>query len=930
MIEKEDKKIEIRTPTSTNSTPKRETIRIVYDNCSKGIGLQIIGGFYCSGEGNHGIFVKKLLPNGIAKTQGQLKVGDQLLRVNDNSLEKATNERAIDILRRASESNRMELIVARDEKASIEFVEVFEAISNNSFNNNAYSNLPRNSISSPTDPTGKYPLTINTRASSSSPSPKSSTPTGNSMGPPFPTASSPKPSPPQQFVSMGTVVPPPSPKRYSNPSSPLTTEGRSPSFPLTVSTRATSPLVVDMQPTPQSTTDAQLVPAVTDEAVRPVSCLKSTDTSRATSSSSDTRSGATTPVSANHSVKFSMDIETTTSSMQQLTPPVADSTALLLPKPSSSIQPDLPDVTSVGTISPQPISPRVTVSSTLSFVENETPTAKEENAPQLSFANQEGSCTTTSSKAISPQVTSTVKTPPKSPDDINSSWNSDYDFPDSYNNNQVPKYDKSFAYGTKSPNEIALPRSRVPVCVDYQMYPQPLPKYEGWPGAGYVVPEESQESAEFQDNESKLDNLQDRLRFFAHPPANGTFCKRENGPVATASAVAQIPATPPDENAYTQDDENNANNMSEASRVKMKEMTDVWQCLGFQPTPQELAQIRACVTVDEHGMVSYDEVIRLAHEVCQVYPNGTEDNLSPSVHRELEMNPQHKNEMDNLPDSTTMTVDEVSHMRMERDILQIEVEKLRAKIREKEDTCNTAEEELLRIRREAQGAIHESRSLRSKVHLAEEAQKAARNLEQGYGEAIRILEKEIVQLKTQLNRQPKNSPIQRQLAVAACQLRKVESSKKTYEVAVDKLLKFVEHVQEVLEGNANPFNKQSTLNNQESNLKSSKLKKTPATKILANEAKDLVRGVKLLIDSQPLPYGWEEAYTSDGIKYYINHINQTTTWAHPVTGTQQFMPSVAPPQINSGTSSSSAVGASVIRNKAVSQPGPGILKEPKN
>ena len=30
-----------------------------------------------------------------------------------------------------------------------------------------------------------------------------------------------------------------------------------------------------------------------------------------------------------------------------------------------------------------------------------------------------------------------------------------------------------------------------------------------------------------------------------------------------------------------------------------------------------------------------------------------------------------------------------------------------------------------------------------------------------------------------------------------------------------------------------------------------------------------------------LPYGWEEAYTADGIKYFINHVTQTTSWMHP-------------------------------------------------
>lgn len=52
------------------------------------------------------------------------------------------------------------------------------------------------------------------------------------------------------------------------------------------------------------------------------------------------------------------------------------------------------------------------------------------------------------------------------------------------------------------------------MCVDYQMYPQPLPKYEGWPG-GSFVPEESQEEVEeFQEKETKPENSQGSLSYF--------------------------------------------------------------------------------------------------------------------------------------------------------------------------------------------------------------------------------------------------------------------------------------------------------------------------------------------------------------------------------------------------------------------------------
>uniref|UniRef100_A0A8C9DIK3 Syntaxin-binding protein 4 n=1 Tax=Prolemur simus TaxID=1328070 RepID=A0A8C9DIK3_PROSS len=54
----------------------------------------------------------------------------------------------------------------------------------------------------------------------------------------------------------------------------------------------------------------------------------------------------------------------------------------------------------------------------------------------------------------------------------------------------------------------------------------------------------------------------------------------------------------------------------------------------------------------------------------------------------------------------------------------------------------------------------------------------------------------------------------------------------------------------------------------------------PAT--LALESKELVKSVRAILDMDCLPYGWEEAYTADGIKYFINHVTQTTSWIHPV------------------------------------------------
>ena len=55
---------------------------------------------------------------------------------------------------------------------------------------------------------------------------------------------------------------------------------------------------------------------------------------------------------------------------------------------------------------------------------------------------------------------------------------------------------------------------------------------------------------------------------------------------------------------------------------------------------------------------------------------------------------------------------------------------------------------------EAQAAIHESRSLRSKLQLAETAQRSARTMEQDYIEVVALLEAEVAQLKASKAKNP--------------------------------------------------------------------------------------------------------------------------------------------------------------------------------
>lgn len=66
----------------------------------QGFGFSIVGGFG-SPHGNLPIYIKNIFENGSAAKDGRLKRGDQLLSVNGESLEGATHEQAVGVLKSA-------------------------------------------------------------------------------------------------------------------------------------------------------------------------------------------------------------------------------------------------------------------------------------------------------------------------------------------------------------------------------------------------------------------------------------------------------------------------------------------------------------------------------------------------------------------------------------------------------------------------------------------------------------------------------------------------------------------------------------------------------------------------------------------------------------------------------------------------------------
>ncbi|XP_025851749.1 syntaxin-binding protein 4 isoform X2 [Vulpes vulpes] len=315
-------------------------------------------------------------------------------------------------------------------------------------------------------------------------------------------------------------------------------------------------------------------------------------------------------------------------------------------------------------------------------------------------------------------------------------------------------------------------------------------------------------------------------------------------------------------------------------RLKAEKLEMALDYLGIQPTKEQQQALRQQVQIDPKGTVSFGDFVQVARNLFCLQldeVNVSAREISSMLDSQL------------LPCDSSET-DEIERLKRERNDALEEVNALKEKLFESERQKKQLTEELQNVKQEAKAVVEETRALRSRIHLAEAAQRQAHGMEMDYEEVIHLLETEITDLKAQLadcSDQNKESvqELRKRITVLDCQLRKSEMARKTFEASTEKLLHFVETIQELFSDNSSPL---SSLSERRPMLASQTSltplrrngRNIPAT--LALESKELVKSVRAILDMDYLPYGWEEAYTADGIKYFINHVTQTTSWIHPV------------------------------------------------
>ncbi|KAM6344482.1 syntaxin-binding protein 4 isoform 2-T2 [Alca torda] len=322
-------------------------------------------------------------------------------------------------------------------------------------------------------------------------------------------------------------------------------------------------------------------------------------------------------------------------------------------------------------------------------------------------------------------------------------------------------------------------------------------------------------------------------------------------------------------------------------RLKAEKLERALNYLGIQPTDEQQQALRQQLQKNSKGTVSFGDFLEVSRNLFSMQLNATDDGQKSVAFG--------VSEMASLLDSKLVTCDssedDMERLKKERNEALKEMTKLKEKLSESVNLQKQLTEELQIVKQEAKAAVEETRALRSRIHLAEAAQRQARGMEMDYEEVIHLLEAEIVELKAQLtdhSGQNKDNiqDLRKRVTVLDCQLRKSESARKTFEVATEKLLQFVEVVHEILSDNSTSS---TVLSDRRTTLSTKGLLARlgrigpPVTTALAAEARDLAKSVRAILEVDCLPYGWEEAYTADGIKYFINHVTQTTSWIHPVT-----------------------------------------------
>ncbi|NWH56790.1 STXB4 protein, partial [Geococcyx californianus] len=317
----------------------------------------------------------------------------------------------------------------------------------------------------------------------------------------------------------------------------------------------------------------------------------------------------------------------------------------------------------------------------------------------------------------------------------------------------------------------------------------------------------------------------------------------EQSPITSADSSPDVSVSV---TASSQNDDYEPRGRNSPIRLKAEKLERALNYLGIQPTDEQQQALRQQLQKDSKGTVSFGDFMEVSRNLFSVQLNAPDGGQNPAAFG--------VDEIASLLDPQFVTCDSLDHdmerLKKERNEALKEMTKLKEKLSESENLQKQLTEELQIVKQEAKAAVEETRALRSRIHLAEAAQRQARGMEMDYEEVICLLEAEIVELKAQLtdhSGQNKDNiqDLRKRVTVLDCQLRKSESARKTFEVATEKLLQFVEVILPFISSNV--FHRRTTLSTQALLARLGRIGPT-VTAALAAEARDLAKSVRAILE----------------------------------------------------------------------------------
>ncbi|KAM4526215.1 syntaxin-binding protein 4 isoform 2-T2 [Fundulus diaphanus] len=299
--------------------------------------------------------------------------------------------------------------------------------------------------------------------------------------------------------------------------------------------------------------------------------------------------------------------------------------------------------------------------------------------------------------------------------------------------------------------------------------------------------------------------------------------------------------------------------LSSSCRFKLERLEQALDLIGLKPTDAQRQALRSRLRADPTGTVAFTDFESLIRELFkpqleELFGNQSSSRLTSDDFSSLLESPT--NPPPSLSDSDDL--EEMEKLRKEHIEALREIKTLQEQLVESQRVHHELEDELTKVKQEAKVGAEESRALRTRIQLAEEAQKQARGMEMDYEEVIHLLEAEIAELKTQrvehpaMTKKEETEELKKKLAVVECQLRKSETAKKGLEMSTGKLLSFVENVQEFLLDSHGPTKSYSSGDvkaGSSSHGAPPRYRKSPWTPAtLAQEAKELTRSVRAILE----------------------------------------------------------------------------------